>query len=636
MNPTASRSVRTVLFLSFAVVLFALGRWSAGGADPSEEPAAQAPAAEVVWTCPMHAQILLPDPVPCPICGMDLVPRSAGADEDPRRLAMSPAAVELAGIATEPVRRRAVSRPVRMVGKVDFDETAVRTISAWVPGRLERLYVDYTGVRVRTGDHLVSLFSPELLSAQEELLATRARLTATGAEVSAFLRSSNRGAYEAAREKLLLYGLSEEQVRRIEERGTAEDHVELSSPTSGVVIEKQLEEGAYVETGTHIYKIAALDSLWVLLDAYEQDLAWLRHGQEVRIQAEALPGEVITGTISFIDDVVHEHTRSAKVRVNVDNADGRLKPGMFVRAVTSARIGAGGEVLDRHLAGKWVSPMHPEIVKDGPGPCDVCGMDLVPAEELGLVSSAAGEEELPLVVPASAVLVTGRRAVAYVQVPDSERPTFEGREVLLGPRAGDDYVVLSGLREGELVATHGAFRIDSSMQILAKPSLMSLPADEGEGAAPELQPFRVALAPVYGHYLAAQRALAADDEAAARSALVPLHEALHALSGDLLDEAWRARWSAAHERLERGLEGAEQSADMAGLRVAFEDVAEGTLALERAFGHPGPDTLVEVHCSMAFDFRGASWLQQEGELANPYFGAEMLRCGSVERVSAGD
>ena len=262
MNSTASRSVKTVLLLSMAIVLFALGRWTAGGGG-HEEPTAQAPAAEVVWTCPMHAQILLPDPVPCPICGMDLVPRSAGADEDPRRLAMSPAAVELARIATEPVRRRAVTRPVRMVGKVDFDETAVRTISAWVPGRLERLYVDYTGVRVRTGDHLVSLFSPELLSAQEELLATRARLTATGGEASAFLKSSNRGAYEAAREKLLLYGLSEEQVTRIEERGTAEDHVELSSPTSGVVIEKLLEEGAYVETGTHIYKIAALDSLWV-------------------------------------------------------------------------------------------------------------------------------------------------------------------------------------------------------------------------------------------------------------------------------------------------------------------------------------------------------------------------------------
>jgi len=293
-------------------------------------------------------------------------------------------------------------------------------------------------------------------------------------------------------------------------------------------------------------------------------------------------------------------------------------------------------VLDRHLAGKWVSPMHPEIVKDGPGPCDVCGMDLVPAEELGLVSSAAGEDELPLVVPASAVLVTGRRAVAYVQVPGVERPTFEGREVLLGPRAGDDYVVLSGLREGELVVTHGAFRIDSSMQILAKPSLMSLPADEGEGPAPELQPFRAALAPVYSHYLAAQRALAADDEAGARSALVPLHEALHALSGDLLDAAWRARWSAARERLERGLDGAQESGDVAGLRAAFEDVSEGVLALERAFGHPGPDSLLEVYCSMAFDFRGASWLQEEGELANPYFGAEMLRCGSVERVSAGD
>lgn len=578
----------------------------------------------------MHAQVRLPDPGPCPICGMDLVPEEPGSGGDSRRIELTTADRELARIRTAPVRREFAARSVRMVGKLDFDETGVRTISARVPGRLDRLYVDYTGVRVQRGEHLVWLYSPELSTAQEELLGARERLGSGSKESSEFLAESNRRAYEAAREKLLLWGLTTAQIEELEARGSAEDHMMLTSPASGIVIEKALDEGDYVQTGSRIYSIADLSRLWVKLDAYEQDLAWLRYGQEVTIQTEAFPGETYTGRIAFIDPIVHESTRTAKVRVNVDNADGRLKPGMFVRAAVSARLGAGGVVLDPYLAGKWISPMHPEIVKDEPGSCDVCGMDLVPAEELGLVSGEPARA--PLLVPASAVLVTGRRAVVYVEVPDAEEPTYEGREITLGPRAGDVYLVASGLEEGERVVVQGAFRLDSSMQIRARPSMMSMAADERADDGPEALAFRAALRPVLDRYFELQLALAADEAEAAATALEALHGAVDAVEPDALGGGDAlAAWEAERARLHGALSSAGEDRSIEALRTTFRALSTPVLSLAARLAG-GDETLYEVHCPMAFDFEGASWLQADAAVRNPYFGAEMLECGTARPV----
>jgi len=623
-----------------AVALFVVGRSSVGWGGVSEAEAQEhvhdeAQASEPsLWTCPMHPQIKLPDFGACPICGMDLVEMTGGGDDNPRQLVMSPASKALARIASEPVRRKNITRPVRMVGKVDYDETAVRTISAWVPGRIDRLYVDYTGVRVSEGDHLVWLYSPDLLTAQEELLSAKARVKATAGESSEFLAQSNRAAYLSSREKLLLWGLTEEQVVDIEARGTASDRVMLTSPSTGVVIDKMLDEGAYVQTGTHIYRVADMSQLWLRLDAYEQDLAWLRYGQPVVVEVEALPGETFEGTISYIDPYIHEHTRTAKVRVNVDNVDGRLKPGMFVRAVASARLGAGGAVLDRHLAGKWVSPMHPEVVKDEPGACDVCGMDLVRAEELGLVPDAPSTSERPLVVPSSAVLVTGKRAVVYIELPGTDKPTYEGREVVLGPRAGDEYMVLAGLAEGERVVTHGAFRIDSSMQILAKPSMMGISGERSGATGPEATVFRTSLAPLYQAYLAAHTALASDDFATAKSALGGALPHLESVSAAGLAPELRTLWAEESAVLADAFSSVGRAEDIEALRTAFAAVSRAMLALVRASGHDEATTLTEAHCPMAFDNTGGAWLQSGSDVLNPYFGASMLRCGEIREEFA--
>lgn len=625
---------KLLLVLAAAAAVFALGRCSAGsgapGSSDGDASAAAEPAedASTIWTCPMHPQIRLPEFGPCPICGMDLVPQGDESDDAPRRMTLSPEAKRLAAVETAPVRRKTVTRPVRMVGKVDYDETAVRTISARVPGRLDRLYVDYTGIPVREGEHLVELYSPDLLTAQEELLSAKQRLEDAAGD-SEFLAKSNRRAYRSAREKLLLWGLSETQVDAIEERGTVEDWLTIRSPNSGVVIEKRLDEGAYVDTGTPIYRIADLTQLWVRLDAYEQDLSWLRYGQDVVLEIEALPGEVLEGTIAFIDPYIHEHTRTAKVRVNVANPGGRLKPGMFVSAVVLSRLGAGGVVQGPDLAGKWICPMHPEVVEDGPGQCDVCGMNLVPAEELGLTGEVPEGAEPPLVVPASAVLVTGERAVVYVEVPGAERPTYEGREILLGPRAGEEYLVRAGLGEGERVVVNGAFRIDSAMQIRAKPSMMSMPGEAERARGPSATLFREALANVLDEYLALQTALAGDDAAAARDALQRLCTALDEPPAAGLPVDARLSWKDESGTMRAALERASSAEDLAGIREAFESLSGALLVVVDEIGTAGTRTLHEAWCPMAFDGRGAAWLQEGETIANPYFGASMLRCGEL-------
>ncbi len=446
---------------------------------PAAGPAQTAEQQQKWWTCAMHPQIRQPKPGKCPICFMDLVPVTANQEKlGAKQIVFSEDALKLMEVQTTPVERRFAEAEVRMVGKVDYDESRVKEIAAWVPGRIDRLYVDFTGVLVRKGDHMVYLYSPQLLSAQAELLQAVKAVQQTSGTTN-LMRRSTVATLEAAREKLRLLGLLKEQIEEIEKTGTPTDHLTIYAPIGGIVIAKHANAGDYVDTGTKIYTIADLSQVWVKLDAYESDMMWIRYGQKVEFTAEAYPGEVFKGTISFIDPVLDPMTRTVKVRVNVANSNGQLKPEMFVRAVVRSKITGAGMVMDEDMAGKWICPMHPSVVKDGPGKCDICGMNLVTTESLGYTTAKQAGRP-PLVIPASAPLITGKRAVVYVQLPDREKPTFEGREIVLGPRAGDYYIVDSGLHEGELVVTNGNFKIDSALQIQAKPSMMS---PQG-GAAP--------------------------------------------------------------------------------------------------------------------------------------------------------
>jgi Cu(I)/Ag(I) efflux system membrane fusion protein len=424
------------------------------------------------WTCSMHPEIRQPKPGKCPKCFMDLIPVEGGGEIGAREISFSEGALKLMEIQTTAVERKFVEARIRLVGKIDYDETRLKHITAWVPGRIDELYVDFTGTRVIKGDHMVYLYSPELISAQAEFLQAAKAAQNIKADSSELIKRSTQAIFEASSEKLRLLGLTAEQIEKVEKSGQPTDHITIYAPIGGIVIEKHVTEGTYVQTGTRIYTIADLSQLWVQLDAYESDMMWIRYGQEVEFTTEAYPGDVFKGRISFISPTVDSKTRTIKVRVNISNPEGKLKPNMFVRAVVRSKIASGARIMDADMAGKWICPMHPSVVKDKAGKCDICRMDLVTTESLGYVKVQL-PEKAPLVIPAAAPLITGTRAVVYVRKANTEKPTFEGREVVLGPRAGDYYLLKEGLAEGEVVVSKGNFKIDSALQIQAGPSMMS-------------------------------------------------------------------------------------------------------------------------------------------------------------------
>ncbi len=624
---------------------YQLGRLRAPSPVPADGPqAAPSAAAETQWwTCSMHPQIRQPEPGRCPLCAMDLIPVAAAADSDVGAavLSVSETAKALMKVHTTPAEHRFVEAEVRMVGRVAYDETRLATISAWVPGRIERMYVDYTGVSVHAGDHLVQLYSPELVNAQEELRRAVQAAERLGASTSEVVRRSTEAMVAASKDKLRRWGLTEAQVEAAAQRGAFSDRITIYAPVSGTVIERNGVEGVFVETGTPIYRIVDLSGVWVRFEAYESDLSWLRYGQHVLFSAEAYPGEVFDGQIIFIDPVLDPRTRTVRVRVNVPNEDGRLKPDMFVRGAVRARVAGRGKVIDPSLSGKWISPMHPEIVKDEPGACDVCGMPLVRADQLGYVAVDEAAEA-PLVIPATAPLITGRRAVVYVEVPDTEQPTFEGREVVLGPRASDFYIVEAGLAAGDRVVTHGNFKIDSALQILAKPSMMSAPEDAGGSAgaavshdhAPRVQPsgppeLQEALRKVYDAYVPVQAALAHDDlgaaQAAARDTVKILDSAAPALNG-----AAQQVWEESRGGLAASMTHVADAPDLDAMREPFAATSRVLQAAIEANGIAAGQPVYVVNCPMAFDFKGERWLQPTEDVANPYFGEAMLSCGTIE------
>ncbi|MHC4158726.1 MAG: efflux RND transporter periplasmic adaptor subunit [Planctomycetota bacterium] len=703
--------------------------------------------AATVWTCSMHPEVRLPKPGLCPKCRMKLIPLRKGVSGEMsgmREFTTSEYAKALMDIETATVERKFVTSIIRMVGKVEYDETRVQYITAWVPGRLDRLYVDYTGVPVKKGDHMVYLYSPELLSAQEELIQAAKAVQNIEASSSELMREVTVGTLEAAREKLRLWGLTAKQISEIEKRGTASDHITIFAPASGIVIHKNAQEGMYVKTGTRIYTVVDLTHVWVKLDAYESDLIWVRYGQEVEFTTVSFPGQVFTGTISFIDPVLNPVTRTVKIRVDVPNADGKLKPEMFVKAVVKAQVATGGKVMDPKLAGKWICPMHPSVVKEEPGKCDICEMPLAQTESLGYVSASPDISERPLVIPVSAALVTGTRAIVYVEKPGKDKPTYEGREVVLGPRAGNYYIVRSGLNEGDMVVTKGNFKIDSALQIQAKPSMMTpegggssiqvnlsaisrnqlnavlttservanafkageldevhlgfaklekaikavdmkllqghshmlwmeasmlLRNDVVEGKeAKTLQaarrvieslktnisslkaklglmntkhaPTRKAVEPafskqlkgVFRGYFAMHQALAKDGFKEAAAGITEINKALDSVDMKLLSGERHNIWMKQAGALKKILSDASKAGDIEQLRQGFALLSEQMFILGRQFGPPGKSTLYQLKCPMAFNNRGATWLQQDEETRNPYFGSVMLQCGSVIEV----
>lgn len=484
------------LALASGIIGAYIGRSSARPATTlsSTEPA-RAPATQEVWTCSMHPQIRLDRPGTCPICEMPLIPAGssgpASGDGVPS-LQLSEQALAMANVQTTPVSRRQLIKDVRAVGTIEYNESALATITARIDGYAERLFVNFTGVDIRKGDHLVEIYSPDLLVAQQEMLI-------------ALSAGHDPGLVETARIKLRLYGLTDAQIDELAMSRRPTERVTLYTPIDGTVIERLVVQHGSFQAGDVLYRIANLDTVWVYLDIYEIDLPWLRYGQRLQLTTEGYPGRVFEGMVTFVQPVVNPQTRTIRVPVHIENADHALKPGMYVSAVIKAALGPDGTAAPTGVEGKYTCPMHPHVLQESDGACPVCDMPLeqIPAAPQSQIAPApaplyacpmhcegdkaypepgrcpvcnmklvereqsAGTGEL-LAVPVSAVLDSGTRTIVYVE---KSRGLFEPREIVLGPRGGEFYPVLKGLAEGERVVTRGGFLIDSQFQITGHSSL---------------------------------------------------------------------------------------------------------------------------------------------------------------------
>ena len=569
---------------------------------------------------------------------MDLAPMKSGGGGGPQlSLQIDPAARRLANIQTVAVKSKRVQQTVRSIGKLAFDESRQKTISAYVDGRIEKLHVDFKGTIVAKGDHMALLYSPELYAAQVEYLVTR-KSEKTQSSATTVLRGERLNLKESAREKLIELGMTPEQIIQLEKRNRAETRMQICAPIGGTVIEKLKREGDYVKTGEPIYRIADLTTVWLMLELFPEDAAKVRYGQNVEAEVQSLPGEVFVGRVAFLDPFVDDKTRTVRVRVEILNPDRRLRPGDYATAKVVIPVQRSGPIYDPVLAGKWISPRHPQVICDEPGCCPLSSKDLVSTEQYGYAKDSSGMNN-SLVVPRDAVLMAGAHSIVYVETKPGH---FEIRRVTLGSLSEQEAVVVQGVREGENVVTSGNFLVDSQMQLAGNPSIIDPSSVKLKSFSPQQDsgPLKLPVAEIrrfdgdagsrvdemYHAYFAIQKSLAGDKN--------PTTHDVKRLQSSASRFAESSDLSAAAPHLKAIAKSASRlvGGDIKTIRKRFKPVSHAVLRLAAQIR--GPKTagaLIHFYCPMVSG-GGGDWLQEDGTLANPYFGSEMLRCGKKVRT----
>ncbi len=459
------------LLLGIVALLSGLGflqQWGllAGSSHQHTETEHSATAA-ASYLCPMLCTPPLKAPGRCPVCDMELVPATnSHRNRGDQTIDIGIAARRIANIQTVAAVRRPAVRRIRSVGSLQYDEGTLKSITAWVDGRIEKLTADYTGVVIQQGEPVAEIYSPQLYTAQAELLLA---MENSGSPLPGSLVNSGRQLYESARQRARELGMTDAQLDAVEAAGQADSRLQLIAPVSGTVIEKQVVEGQYVREGQQICRLADLSTVWLKLQLFPEDATLVRYGQLVTAEVQSLPGQKIQGRVAFIDPVVDPLTRTVGIRVVIPNSDGRLKIGDFATATVDVPLtDATAPMFDPELAHRWISPRHPQITSSEPGLCPICGLELVPASQLGFTAEQQDTNGV-IIVPEDSVLMAGEYSLVYVEIAPGR---FETRQITPGPRTDQGIVILTGLEADELVATRGNFLIDSQMQLAGNPSLI--------------------------------------------------------------------------------------------------------------------------------------------------------------------
>ena len=655
---------RTLGWVGLVLVGTALGLWAGGrfapqlhgllhtaglhGDHPAPAQEGAATAAKRLYTCGMHPQVIQDHPGNCPICGMRLVPvrgngeasappakpkgerkikywvapmdptyirdspgkspmgmelvpvyeEAEAAAENPNAIRIDPSVVQNIGVRTAVVARRDLTRSLRTIGRVTVDEKRLTEINTKVGGWIERLFVAETGQQVRRGDPLLTLYAPDLVTTQREYLLAVDNLRKVGASPFPEVVEGAKRLLASTRERLALWDINRAQIDRLERTATVERTLTLYSPFDGVVLERHATEGMYVTPGQPLLQLADLSRVWVLADVYESELPWVRPNTPADMTLSYHPGQVFKGKLDYVYPTLDPKTRVIQVRLVFANPQGDLKPGMYADVALTPRVAAS-----------------------------------------------------VVVVPNEAVIHSGRRNLAFVRLPDNR---FEPRTLTLGPAGDDGQQVLAGLAEGETVVTSAQFLLDSESQLKeAVAKLMAVRQESGAAAAapPARAPITAPAAPaavgaapmadmamgggaplpagqaaayhdLFTTYLAIQAALAGDTTAG----LTKKAESLMATLHPLVDHGVTTEQM---ERVHAELAGL-QSGDLQRARGAFGPISEVVLEVAAGPAKAAAATLglAAYHCPMSH----ANWLQK-GEVANPYFGASMLRCG--EPLSVG-
>jgi Cu(I)/Ag(I) efflux system membrane fusion protein len=539
-----------------------------------------------VWTCSMHPQIRKDEPGDCPICGMDLIPlQKSDVVMDDQAIEMSESAMKLAEVQTSVVTRGNVSKEIRLFGKIQADERLLKSQTAHIPGRIEQLLVNVIGENVKKGQLIAKVYSPELLTAQKEL---HEAVTMAGTYPTIL---------DAAREKLRLWKLTDEQIADIEKSGTTNTVFDVFATTSGIVINRKVNTGDYVSRGDVLFEMADLSRVWALFDAYESDLSWISPGQNVEFTTQAIPGKTFSGKITFINPVVDASSRITKVRVEVPNSGLQFKPEMFINGIVQSRKTGSGDQL---------------------------------------------------IIPQSAVLWTGTRSVVYVKLPGDGNPAFKMREITLGSAMKDTYVVAEGLEEGEEIVTNGTFSIDAAAQLAGKTSMMNptggkvstghnhgdQPMSPAEIKNMDKKPqkfevstdFKKQLTEVYNKYIIMKDAFVASDAHKVMTAANDVSAMLKKVDMSLLKGDAHLAWMEFFGVMEKSSNSIGKLMDIEKQRNEFVSFNLAFYKSLKAFGLDNVTTYYQ-YCPMANKDKGAYWFSTSEEIRNPYFGEAMLGCG---------
>jgi RND family efflux transporter MFP subunit len=528
------------------------------------------------YTCGMHPWVILPKPGDCPICHMELTPI------DPAKftgeITIDPVVVQNIGVRIEPVVTGPLTRTIRTVGTVDYNERGVRDVNIKVSGWIEKMHVDFVGAKVQAGDPLFELYSPQLYAAQEEyLLAWRNRDQTPDAA----------SLLEAARTRLEYFDITDKQIAELQRSGEPSKTLTIRSPHTGVVIAKHANEGMKVDPGMQVYRIADLSTVWVLVTLYEYQLPYVEAGMKASMTLPYIPGQALEGEVIYIYPYLEKKTREVQVRLEFDNANNLLKPGMFANVQLSNTLAA-----EKTLA------------------------------------------------PRSAVIDTGERQVAFVSLGEGK---FEPRDVRLGIETGEGLVeIISGLKPGEMVVTSGQFLIDSEAKIreaLAKMIRGDLASEQeataelaGTSALEQLpEPVETELNTALEHYFAIGDRLAADSADGLSNDASRLAESLDALvTLDIPEDPhfWHKHQDAVATARANALKLVD-TADLDDARLWFAEVSTAMQTLLMDTGIP-PSFGREVQALRCPMYRagqgGTIWLQPAGDVRNPYFGSTMLEC----------